>query len=113
VKLLFDANLSPGLVSRLSDLYPGSAHVLFVGLGAAPTDQAIWTYASANGFTEATKDADFYRLSTLFGVPPKVIWLRVGNIGTDAVEHVIRRSSVQIASLLTDPSAAILALGTP
>ena len=36
MKLLFDHNLSPGLVSRLADIYPHSSHLYFLGL-----DQAI------------------------------------------------------------------------
>ena len=32
MKLLFDQNLSPKLVNRLADLFPGSGHVQSVGL---------------------------------------------------------------------------------
>jgi predicted nuclease of predicted toxin-antitoxin system len=32
MKLLFDQNLSPRLVNRLSDLYPDSNHVYLLGL---------------------------------------------------------------------------------
>jgi predicted nuclease of predicted toxin-antitoxin system len=35
MKLLFDQNLSPRLVERLSDLYPDSVHVQAVGLDRA------------------------------------------------------------------------------
>jgi len=44
VKILFDANLSPALVARLSAQYPGSSHVRDVSLRSAPDDQ-IWDYA--------------------------------------------------------------------
>ncbi len=33
--LLFDQNISPRLISRLADIYPGSAHVFMLGLGSA------------------------------------------------------------------------------
>jgi len=36
VKLLFDQNLSPALVGRLGDLFPGSVHVWTIGLDAVP-----------------------------------------------------------------------------
>ena len=49
MRLLFDQNLSPRLVSLLADLYPDSAHVLDVGLGEAD-DRAVWTFAGENGF---------------------------------------------------------------
>jgi predicted nuclease of predicted toxin-antitoxin system len=40
LKLLFDQNLSPGLVERLADLYPGSTHVYSMGLDRA-SDLAV------------------------------------------------------------------------
>jgi predicted nuclease of predicted toxin-antitoxin system len=44
MKLLFDQNLSPKLVSRLADLFPGSSHVQSEGLDSANDDQ-IWEHA--------------------------------------------------------------------
>jgi len=50
VKLLFDKNLSVRLPSVLADVYPGSAHVHYRGLGSAD-DSYIWQYAKDNSFT--------------------------------------------------------------
>jgi predicted nuclease of predicted toxin-antitoxin system len=111
VKLLFDANLSPDLVRLLADVYPGSAHVLFVGLGPAPSDDVIWGHAAANAFIVVSKDADFYRLSTVHGAPPKVVWLRTGNAPTSAAEMVLRLAVQRIADFVVDPTAALLILG--
>ncbi len=44
MKLLFDQNLSPRLVARLADCYPGSAHVSEVGLDRA-LDVEVWEFA--------------------------------------------------------------------
>ena len=41
MKLLFDQNLSPKLVNRLSDLFPGSNHVQSAALDCAD-DDLIW-----------------------------------------------------------------------
>ena len=41
MKLLFDQNLSPKLVTRLADLFPGSLHVQSAGLDQAD-DEKIW-----------------------------------------------------------------------
>jgi predicted nuclease of predicted toxin-antitoxin system len=49
LKLLFDQNLSPRLVARLVDLFPGSEHARDVGLATAD-DIAVWEYAKARGF---------------------------------------------------------------
>jgi predicted nuclease of predicted toxin-antitoxin system len=42
LKLLFDANLSPKLVRRLTELFPDSAHVFGTGLEKSTLDEAIW-----------------------------------------------------------------------
>jgi len=40
-----------------------------VGLGSSD-DEAIWSYAKANGFSIISKDSDFAERSALFGAPP-------------------------------------------
>jgi predicted nuclease of predicted toxin-antitoxin system len=75
MKLLFDQNLSPRLVSALTDLFPGSEHVEEKGLGAA-SDRAVWNYAQISNLIIVTKDSDFNELSLMLGDPPKIIWTR-------------------------------------
>ena len=58
MKLLFDANLSPRLVNRLSELFPGSAHVFATGLARFCPDEQVWAYAKNNGFLIVRKDLD-------------------------------------------------------
>jgi len=48
VKRLVDENLSPTLVSMLSDLFPRSEHAYEGGLGGA-TDTRLWEYALRRG----------------------------------------------------------------
>ena len=78
MKLLFDQNLSFKLARKLADVFPGSSQVKLLGLEEAD-DRDVWNYARQNGFTLATKDADYYEKGVLLGHPPKVIWLRCGN----------------------------------
>jgi len=78
MKLLFDENLSPKLPRLVENLFPGSLHVRDCGLKGS-SDQAVWEYARANGFTLTSKDGDFYQRSLLLGAPPKFIWLCLGN----------------------------------
>ena len=78
MKLLSDQNLSWRLVNVVSRAFPGSAHVVSLGLSGA-SDEAIWTNARENGFCICTKDADFHQLSFLYGPPPKVAWLQTAN----------------------------------
>ena len=64
MKLLFDENLSPKLPRLLASQFPGSVHVRDCGL-KGQSDQAVWEYAGANGFTVVSKDGDFYQRSLL------------------------------------------------
>jgi predicted nuclease of predicted toxin-antitoxin system len=91
VKLLFDQNLSPELVEALADTYPDSQHVHEQGLGSSE-DLNVWEFAKFHGFAVVTKDADFYERSMRVGAPPKVIWVRLGNCSTVAVEMLLRNS---------------------
>ena len=109
MKLLFDANLSRHLVHHLDDLFAGSAHVS--DLGAAPDDIEIWRYAAALGYVIVSKDSDFYRMSMVWGAPPKVVWLRHGNAGSQVVIATLRRHVQDLLAFDVDANAALLSLG--
>ena len=98
MKLLFDQNLSGGLIARLDDLYPESRHVKTAGLAEA-TDLDVWLFAQQQGFTIVSKDSDFQQRSLLFGAPPKVVWLRVGNCSTGRIEALLRAAFRFVAHL--------------
>ena len=78
MKLLFDENLSPKLPQRLADLFPNSLHVRDIGMQST-IDPIVWDYAKDKDLTIVSKDSDMHDLSLVFGNPPKVIWLRLGN----------------------------------
>ena len=109
MKLLFDENLSPRLIRRLAELFPESQHVDLVGLHGR-TDRTVWDYAGLHRFTIVSKDNDFRQLSFLKGPPPKVVWLSVGNAGTDLIGALLERSHQRIAAFLDDPEAGLLVL---
>ena len=109
MKLLFDQNLSVVLVKRLADLFPESAHVMQAGLERAD-DGVIWAYAAQNGFTIVSKDSDFQQRSSLFGAPPKVIWIRIGNCTTSEIEQLLRKHSATVHTFEVDPVEAMLVL---
>jgi predicted nuclease of predicted toxin-antitoxin system len=99
LKLLFDANLSPKLVDRLSELFPDSVHVFETGLARSTSDENIWKFARANGFTIVTADSDFLDLAGSRGAPPKVVRLENCNYRTAQVEDLLRRHAIWIAEL--------------
>jgi predicted nuclease of predicted toxin-antitoxin system len=99
LKLLFDANLSPKLVTRLAELFPGSLHVFETGLARHSSDEIIWEYAKANGLTIVTADSDFFDLAKSRGAPPRVVRLENCNYRTTRVEDLLRRNAVRLAEL--------------
>lgn len=109
MKLLFDHNLSPRLISRLVDLYPHSNHVSILGLDRV-LDTVVWTYARTNEYIIVTKDSDFSDISVLRGFPPKVIWLRLGNCRTSDVERVLRSGYAVIDAFASDTTVGLLEL---
>ncbi len=108
MKLLLDENLSYRLVARLKEAFPGTVSVAQVGLDSQP-DIAIWAYAAAQGFAIVSKDDDFRQLSCS-GHPPKVIWLDVGNAGTDRIASLLLRNKNRIVAFLGQNEAALLTL---
>lgn len=109
MKLLFDQNLSHHLVGQLAALFPGSVHVRDVGLAAA-SDPDVWAYAAANGFALVSKDTDFQQRALLYGHPPKVIWVRLGNCTTATVALLLQARFDEIQEFAADPDASFLAL---
>ena len=109
MKLLFDQNLSPRLVTRLADHFPDSAHVATHALDHA-LDEAVWIFAREHGYTLVTKDSDFHEMSLLRGAPPKVVWIRRGNCSTLQIEAILRKHFPDIQSLLESPEAEFLLL---
>jgi predicted nuclease of predicted toxin-antitoxin system len=107
--LLLDQNLSRKLVNRLADIFPDLSHVQLHEL-AARDDREIWEFAKNNNFCIVTQDADFPELSQLKGSPPKIIWLRCGNMPTSHVEIILRSSLEIIQQFMSNASLDCLEL---
>lgn len=107
MRLLLDQNLSPRLIDVLADLYPD---VRNEGLRDAD-DDAVWAYAAGHGFAIVSKDADFHQRSFVFGQPPKVIWIRLGNCSSDEVADLLRAHHADLLRFEQSEFASFLALG--
>jgi predicted nuclease of predicted toxin-antitoxin system len=107
LRLLFDQNLSARLVDSLADLFPGSLHVTAAGLGNAD-DEQVWRFAAVNDLVIVSKDEDFHQRAFLYGPPPKVVWVRLGNCTTETVEQALRSAETLLASFGAEPEAAFL-----
>jgi predicted nuclease of predicted toxin-antitoxin system len=109
VKLLLDANLSFRLIRRLEPVFPGSQQVDRIAL-LSRTDDSVWDYAGFHGFIIVSKDNDFRQLSFLKGPPPKVVWLSIGNAGTDTIGDLLLRNQIRIAAFAENPEEGLLVL---
>ena len=109
MKLLLDENLSDRVVPQILDLYPDSVHVKSYSL-IHTDDGLIWSFAQQHGYTIVSKDADFHQRSLVFGHPPKLVFLRVGNCPTSRITQLLRSSYGVLAAFESDPMASILVL---
>lgn len=109
MKLLFDENLSRNLPSRLAADLPGCTHVDAIRLGGR-SDSSIWEYAGTNGYTIVSKDNDFRQRAFLYGPPPQVIWLSVGNAGTTAIAGLLTEHRQRIADFVERTDEGLLIL---
>lgn len=88
MKFLFDQNISHRILRILPKEFEGSSTVKKEKLINA-SDKIIWDFAKLNQFTIVTQDSDFNDLSVFFACPPKLIWLRTGNLTTIDIKNLI------------------------
>lgn len=108
MKLLFDQNLAPSLVERLSDIFPFSDHVHRIGFDEAE-DLSICQYALEHGFAVVTKDGDYEQLALRLN-SPHIVWVKRGNCSTSQIERLIRGHSEQILAFGVHATARLLIL---
>jgi predicted nuclease of predicted toxin-antitoxin system len=110
MRLLFDEQLSSRLPRLLSDSYPDSLHVEALEL-LGGSDHAVRQAAIEHGCLLVSKDEDFHRLSVLHGLPPKVVWLRLGNCTTQLIVDLLRAHVEDIRRFDEQDEVAFLELG--
>jgi len=85
IRLLADENISWRIKRLLTewDILPVNEIA-----GVKPlSDMAIWKFAKANDYLILTFDEDFIDIHNLYSFPPKIIWLRTGNINTSIISE--------------------------
>jgi predicted nuclease of predicted toxin-antitoxin system len=93
--LLIDENLP----ASLAVILPVScSHA--TDLGIQPSDHSIWLHARHDDWVILTRDTDFFDRIILHGPPPKVIWVRLGNMRRTALEIHLLQLWPSIISLL-------------
>ena len=101
MNILLDHNLPPRLVRLLAKHFDAVLHVMDFGLECAD-DKEIWEYARDHGLTVMTKDKDFYHLSLLYGPPPKIIWIRSGNMTVQTLIDFVKSAIPALKAFSTE-----------
>jgi predicted nuclease of predicted toxin-antitoxin system len=100
VQILLDQNLSPKLIRKLTDLFPGLESVYNLGLTNAP-DTSIFTWAKERQIDASiSSDRDFIQLAEQIGPPPKVIRIEQCGFPSSVIEQLLRREAIRIYDFL-------------
>ncbi|WP_295676778.1 DUF5615 family PIN-like protein [uncultured Mucilaginibacter sp.] len=108
MRLISDENISWRLKKLLPDweILPSNEIISKVRL----TDLMIWKFAKANQYTILTFDEDFFELQNLFSYPPKIIWLRTGNVSTAEIASLLINLKDNILEFLNSDELGIYEL---
>jgi predicted nuclease of predicted toxin-antitoxin system len=106
VKFLVDANLPPRLCAWLRSRRHQADHVFDRDLLTA-TDTQIWEHSKAENFVIFSKDVDFYDRALLFGAPPQVVHIAVGNCSNTRLFEVLAHEWDEIERALVSGSRLI------
>ncbi|OYU84178.1 MAG: hypothetical protein CFE24_08055 [Flavobacterium sp. BFFFF2] len=103
MKLLFDQNISHRILKIISEEFKGSTSVKNEHLMDC-SDKEIWEFAKKNDFSIVTQDSDFNDLNVLYGFPPKIIWIRTGNIKTEEMAGLLKTNFDEILQFECNPA---------
>jgi predicted nuclease of predicted toxin-antitoxin system len=95
MKLLLDQNISFRLIKLLSGHFVFVTHVNQENL-INVSDLEIRNHAIRNGYTIVTYDDDFIKYNHLHGQPPKIIWIRRGNLSNEALAQLLIKAKERI-----------------
>lgn len=101
MKLLFDQNISFRIVKKIEIVFPNAQQVRRLRLENS-SDSDIWEYAQKNDFTIVTFDSDFLDIATFRGFPPKIIWIRTGNMTTNYIAQILFEKQEIIKNFIHD-----------
>jgi predicted nuclease of predicted toxin-antitoxin system len=109
--LLFDQNISFRVSRKLHPQFPNCKHISDEGL-LNSSDVSIWDFCKKNIYCIVTFDHDFIDLSLLKGAPPKVIFIKTGNLKSDEIIRLFIKHKIQIEEFLqAEFEASIIEIG--
>ena len=108
LRLLFDNNISYRIKPKVKDAFPNPMHVTDTDLPVPAADEDIWEWAKINGYVIVSQDDDFSTLSSVYGFPPKVIHLRIGNQSTQFIANLLIASKETIEAFYENTTDGVL-----
>ncbi len=103
MRFLFDQNISHRILKLIPEKYSSSTSVKQEGL-INSSDRNIWEFSRLNNYTIVTQDSDFNDLNSLLGFPPKIIWIRTGNLKTQTIVDILTNYADEINNFMGDDS---------
>lgn len=108
MRILLDQNLSPKLIRRLADVFPGLESVYDHGLTGA-SDLFIFDWARRKEFSAPiSTDRDFVYLAERMGPPPKVIRIERCDFASSVIEQLLRQEASRIHDFLGSDQGVLL-----
>ncbi|GAB2694950.1 DUF5615 family PIN-like protein [Mucilaginibacter koreensis] len=108
IRLIIDENISWRLKKLLPEwmLLP----VNEISPSQRINDYGIWSYAKLHQYHILTFDEDFIELQNLYNYPPKIIWLRTGNVTTSEIARLLVFHQPVLKVFLADRESGIIEL---
>lgn len=110
--LLLDENISHRIIPQLTEAFPDCRHIKDIS-GPGSTDEELWNQAKNLNLVIVTFDSEYEEMVTLFGFPPKVIWLSFGNSSKETILKPLQFHSEVIFNFIKDGSLGILEINEP
>lgn len=106
MKFLVDANLPPRLCRWLRSRGHEAEHLADKDLLRA-TDTQLWERGKNHQVIIFSKDVDFYDRALLFGAPPQVLHVAVGNCSNARLFHILDSEWSDIEAALSSGSKLV------
>lgn len=106
MRFLVDVNLPPRLARWLSSRGHEARHLVDLNLLTA-TDTGIWDRGKNEEEIIVSRDNDFYDRSLIFGAPPQVFHIAVGNCSNARLFDLLQSNWSEIEIALSSGSTLI------
>lgn len=108
--IVIDAQLPPALAMWFQERGFTAEHVGPLMGDPAASDECIWTRARQPGWMIVSKDQDFVDRGTLYGPPPIVIHVNLGNCSNRNLLAHLDRCWSTVVALVQQPDAAVVTI---